>query len=165
VSADAASAFQRKACLVDSDGDGVLDSRDKCPGAPAGVWVDANGCPASVLNSGSTSWTFNEINFETSKATIQSSSHAILDEIAAALAANPQLKMIVKGHTDNTGARAFNMDLSQKRAQSVVDYLVNKGASPDRLAAKGYGPDRPIADNNTRVGCAKNRRVQFVRVD
>jgi OOP family OmpA-OmpF porin len=57
------------------------------------------------------------------------------------------------------------MDLSQRRAQSVVDYLVKKGVSPDRLTAKGYGPDRPIADNGTRVGRAKNRRVQFVRVD
>jgi OOP family OmpA-OmpF porin len=57
------------------------------------------------------------------------------------------------------------MDLSQRRAQSVVDYLVKKGVSPDRLTAKGYGPDRPIADNDTRVGRAKNRRVQFVKVD
>ncbi|BBO74118.1 hypothetical protein DSCW_15350 [Desulfosarcina widdelii] len=152
-------------CPLDSDGDGVGDYKDKCPGTPAGVWVDAKGCPASVLDSGSTAWTFNEINFETAKANIQPSSYGILDEIAAALAANPQLKVAVEGHTDNTGARAFNMDLSQKRAQSVVDYLVKKGVSPDRLSAKGYGPDRPIADNGTRVGRAKNRRVQFVKVD
>jgi len=152
-------------CPLDSDGDGVADYKDKCPGTPAGVWVDANGCPASVLDSASTAWTFNEINFETAKANIQPSSYGILDEIAAALAANPQLKVAVEGHTDNTGARAFNMDLSQRRAQSVVDYLVEKGVSPDRLTAKGYGPDRPIADNDTRVGRAKNRRVQFVKVD
>jgi OOP family OmpA-OmpF porin len=152
-------------CPLDSDGDGVADYKDKCPGTPAGVWVDASGCPASVLDSGSTAWTFNEINFETAKATIQPSSYGILDEIAAALTANPQLKVAVEGHTDSTGARAFNMDLSQRRAQSVVAYLVNQGISPDRLTAKGYGPDRPIADNNTRVGRAKNRRVQFVKVD
>jgi len=152
-------------CPLDSDGDGVADYKDKCPGTPAGVNVDANGCPASVLDSASTAWTFNEINFETAKANIQPSSYSILDEIAAALAANPQLKVAVEGHTDNTGARAFNMDLSQRRAQSVVDYLVEKGVSPDRLTAKGYGPDRPIADNDTRVGRAKNRRVQFVKVD
>ena len=152
-------------CPLDSDGDGVADYKDKCPGTPTGVWVDANGCPSSVLDSGSTAWTFNEINFETAKANIQPSSYGILDEISAALTANPQLKVDVEGHTDNTGARAFNMDLSQRRAQSVVDYLVKKGVSPDRLTAKGYGPDRPIADNGTRVGRAKNRRVQFVRVD
>lgn len=152
-------------CPLDSDGDGVADYKDKCPGTPAGVWVDAKGCPASVLDSGSTAWTFNEINFETAKANIQPSSYGILDEIAAALVANPQLKVAVEGHTDNTGARAFNMNLSQRRAQSVVDYLVKKGVSPDRLSAKGYGPDRPIADNNTRVGRAKNRRVQFVKID
>jgi outer membrane protein OmpA-like peptidoglycan-associated protein len=57
------------------------------------------------------------------------------------------------------------MDLSQRRAQSVVDYLVDKGISPDRLSAKGYGPDHPVADNNTRVGRAKNRRVNFVKID
>ena len=54
-------------CPLDSDGDGVADYKDECPGTPAGVWVDAKGCPASVLDSGSTAWTFNEINFETAK--------------------------------------------------------------------------------------------------
>lgn len=152
-------------CPLDSDGDGVADYKDKCPGTPPGVWVDINGCPASVLDSGSTSWTFNDINFETAKAEIRSSSYGILDEIAAALVANPQLKVAVEGHTDNTGTRAFNMDLSRRRAQSVVDYLVDKGISPDRLSAKGYGPDRPVADNNTPVGRAKNRRVNFVKID
>ncbi|WP_319524988.1 OmpA family protein [uncultured Desulfosarcina sp.] len=152
-------------CPLDSDGDGVADYKDRCPGTPAGVSVDAYGCPESVLDSGSSAWTFNEINFETAKAEIRPSSYGILDEIAAALVANPQLKVAVEGHTDNTGARAFNMDLSQKRAQSVVDYLAKKGVSPDRLKAKGYGPDRPIADNSTREGRAKNRRVQFVKIN
>lgn len=155
----------RSGCPLDSDGDGVPDSLDKCPGTPSGVKVDASGCPVTVLDTGAASWTFNNINFETAKAEIQSSSFGILDEIAAALGANPTLKVIVEGHTDSTGARAFNMDLSQRRAQAVVDYLVSKGVSPSRLSAKGYGPDRPVADNATRLGRAKNRRVQFTRVD
>jgi OOP family OmpA-OmpF porin len=77
----------------------------------------------------------------------------------------PRLKLVVEGHTDSTGPRAFNMDLSKRRAQAVVDYLVGKGVSPVRLTAKGFGPDRPIADNGTRLGRAKNRRVQFTKID
>jgi OOP family OmpA-OmpF porin len=152
-------------CPLDSDGDGVPDSLDKCPGTPAGVKVDAAGCPLTVLQSGAVSWTFNEINFEISKADIKPASYGILDEIAAALGANPQLKVVVEGHTDSSGARAFNMDLSNRRAQAVVDYLVGKGVSPSRLSAKGYGPDRPIAENATKLGRSKNRRVQFTKVN
>jgi len=129
------------------------------------VKVDTFGCPISVLGAGAATWTFNNINFETSKADIESSSYGILDEIAAALGADPQLKVVVEGHSDSTGPRAYNMDLSQRRAQAVVDFLVGKGVSPSRLTAKGYGPDRPIADNATRLGRATNRRVQFTRVD
>ncbi|BBO67543.1 hypothetical protein DSCA_14730 [Desulfosarcina alkanivorans] len=152
-------------CPLDSDGDGVPDFLDKCPGTPAGVKVDDSGCPVTILDAGASSWTFNNINFEVSKAAIQPSSYGILDEIAAGLAANPRMKVVVEGHTDSTGARAFNMDLSQRRAQAVADYLIGKGISPDRLSAKGYGPDRPVADNDTRLGRSKNRRVQFTRVD
>jgi OmpA-OmpF porin, OOP family len=152
-------------CPLDSDGDGVPDSLDKCPRTPAGVKVDASGCPLTILQSGAASWTFNEINFDVGKADIQSSSFGILDEIAAALGANPQLKVVVEGHTDSSGARAFNVDLSQRRAQAVMDYLVGKGVSPSRLSAKGYGPDRPVADNGTKLGRSKNRRVRFTRVE
>jgi OOP family OmpA-OmpF porin len=152
-------------CASDSDGDGVPDFLDKCPGTPAGMKVDVTGCPMTVLDAGAASWTFSNINFEVAKADIQASSYGILNEIASALRANPQLKVTVEGHTDSTGSRAFNMDLSQRRAQAVVDYLVNKGVSPQRLSAKGYGPDRPIADNGTKLGRSKNRRVQFTRVD
>ena len=154
-----------RGCPLDSDGDGVFDYKDKCPGTPAGVKVDDQGCPVTILDAGAASWTFNNINFETSRADIQPSSYGILDEITEALIANPQLKVMVEGHTDSRGARAFNMDLSQRRAQSVVDYLVNKGIAPSRLSAKGYGPDRPVADNGTRLGRAKNRRVQFTKID
>ncbi len=154
-----------RGCPLDSDGDGVSDALDKCPGTPAGVKVDASGCPVTILDAGAATWTFNNINFETAKAEIQPSSFGILDEVAEALRANPQLRVMVEGHTDSRGARAFNLDLSQRRAQSVVDYLVAKGVAPGRLTAKGYGPDRPVADNGTRLGRAKNRRVQFTRID
>ena len=152
-------------CPLDSDGDGVPDSLDKCPKTPAGVKVDASGCPITVLGAGAATWTFNNINFEVAKADIKSSSYGILDEIVAALKARPALRVLVEGHTDSTGARAFNMDLSKRRAQAVVGYLVGKGVSPSRLSAKGYGPDRPIADNATKLGRSKNRRVQFTKVE
>ena len=152
-------------CPLDSDKDGVPDYLDKCPGTPAGTKVDATGCPRTVLSGSASTWTFNDINFETAKATITPASFGVLDEIAAGLKARPDLKVRVEGFTDNTGARAFNMDLSERRAKAVRDYLVSKGISPSRLSYKGYGPDRPIADNATRAGRAKNRRVQFTQVD
>lgn len=151
-------------CPLDSDGDGVPDFLDKCPGTPAGVDVDETGCPKTILGGGARSWTFNNITFDTSKANIKSSSYGILDEIAAALVADPQLKITVEGHADSTGEQAFNLDLSQRRAEAVVDYLVGKGVAPSRLSAKGYGEDRPVADNETREGRAKNRRVQLTRI-
>ena len=152
-------------CPLDSDGDGVADAIDQCPGTPAGKKVDAYGCAHSVLKTSAGSWTFHDIGFNVGKADLTPSSHGVLDDIAAALNARPQLKVIVEGHTDSTGTRAVNMRLSEKRAQSVVDYLVGKGVSRSRLSAKGCGPDRPIADNGTKAGRAKNRRVQFTKVD
>ena len=152
-------------CPLDSDGDGVPDSLDKCPGTPAGMKVDASGCPVTVLKTGEASWTFNNIYFDFNKATILPASHGILDEITAALVAKPHLTVMVEGHTDITGPHAYNMGLSDRRAKAVVDYLVGKGIKPSRLSAKGFGPDRPIADNATKLGRAKNRRVQFTKID
>ena len=161
----AGTAVDASGCALDSDGDGVTDALDKCPGTAAGTQVDASGCPHTALQSGATSWTFDEISFDVGKADISSASYPLLDQIAAALGARPELKVVVEGHTDNTGSRRGNMNLSQKRARAVVDYLVGKGVSPSRLTAKGYGPDRPIADNGTKLGRAKNRRVRFTKVE
>ena len=152
-------------CPLDSDGDGVPDYLDKCPETPYGVKVDAVGCPITVFTPNADSWTFHDINFEVNKAVLTPASHAILDEIVAGLKDRPALNVTVEGHTDITGTHAYNMDLSNRRAKAVVDYLVGKGISPERLNAIGYGPDRPIADNNTKAGRAKNRRVQFTKMD
>lgn len=151
--------------VLDSDGDGVPDHLDRCPDTPRGVKVDAHGCPITILEATATSWTFDNINFEVGQADIQRGSYDILNEIAGALIANPQLKVVVEGHTDSTGSRSLNTDLSQRRAQAVVDYLISKGIEATRLSARGYGPDRPIADNTTSEGRAKNRRVQFTKAD
>jgi OOP family OmpA-OmpF porin len=75
--------------------------------------------------------------------------------------ANPSVKIEIGGHTDATGARATNLRLSLGRAMAVRAYLVSKGISPDRLVARGYGPDKPIADNKSVEGRAQNRRVEL----
>ena len=85
----------------------------------------------------------------------------ILDEASDTLKKYPDLKIEVGGHTDNTGNTQANEALSQKRAEAVMKYLVDKGAKADLLSAKGYGPNQPIADNGTADGKAQNRRVEL----
>lgn len=152
-------------CPVDSNGDGVLDYLDKCPQSPIGAEVDASGCPDTILDGSAASWSFDEITFESGKAELSKSSFYLLDQIAVALNTDPRLRIRVEGPTDNTGSRQLNMALSQKRAQAVAAYLIARGVSPSRLSAKGFGPDRPIADNGTQKGRSQNRRVEFVKID
>jgi outer membrane protein OmpA-like peptidoglycan-associated protein len=104
-----------------------------------------------------------KIFFETGKATIRPESYGILEEVAAALKSNPEVKrVVIEGHTDNKGGKAVNTKLSKGRAQAVRAFLVKKGVEPARLEAKGYGPSRPVADNATAKGREENRRVEFV---
>jgi OOP family OmpA-OmpF porin len=100
--------------------------------------------------------------FETGSAVLSEDAEALLDEAVEILADNPDLALVVEGHTDNVGDAQFNLALSQARAEAVVDYLVAGGVSPDRLSAIGYGESRPIADNDTKAGRAANRRIEFV---
>lgn len=101
------------------------------------------------------------INFETGKSAIKSESQGIIDELFKMLSSNPALKIIVEGHTDNVGTAASNKTLSEQRASSIKTALVNKGISADRIKTIGYGQDKPIADNSTVDGKAKNRRVEI----
>ncbi len=149
-----------KGCILDSDGDGVPDYQDECPYV---IGVKANkGCPEvkrevrQLLNKA-----MQGIEFETGKATIKASSNQILDLIASIFIENETYVVEVQGHTDNTGKAEVNKELSQKRADAVMNYLVGKGVPAERLSAVGYGPDMPIADNKTKAGRAKNRRVEF----
>ena len=103
------------------------------------------------------------INFDTDKATIKPESKPIVDQIVKLLKDNPGLKVGVEGHTDSTGTPARNKILSQQRAESVVSALVKAGIDGKRLTAKGWGQDKPIADNKTEEGKAKNRRVEIVK--
>lgn len=145
-------------CPLDSDNDGVIDCLDKCPNTPAGVKVDANGCPPAVEQG---AIIFRNIQFDLGKATLREESYPILDEVTDYMKANAGVKMEVQGHTCNLGTAAFNLKLSDQRANTVRDYLVKNGVAADRLTAKGYGLTQPIAPNDKEENRAKNRRVEF----
>jgi len=103
------------------------------------------------------------INFDTGKSVIRDESKPIIEQIVQMMKSNPDLKVGVEGHTDNVGTPASNKTLSEARAKSVVSAIVGQGVSADRLSPAGYGQDKPIADNNTEEGRAKNRRVELVK--
>ena len=147
----------------DNDGDGVLDGKDECPGTPKGVVVDAKGCPEAepikaVL-------VLDGVNFDTDSYQLTAYARGILDEVSASLKAWPDVRIRVEGHTDATFTEAYNQTLSVNRAQSVKDYLVGKGIDPGRIVIKGFGENKPIADNETAEGRAKNRRVEVHKID
>ena len=150
-----------KGCELDTDEDGVPDYKDACPNVPG---VKANkGCPEvkrevkMLLQKA-----MQGIEFESGKATIKSKSYALLDQIAQTFIENEDYIIEVQGHTDATGKAAENKKLSQARAEAVMMYLVKKGVSSTRMTAVGYGQEKPIADNKTKAGRQKNRRVQFI---
>jgi len=149
-----------KGCELDSDGDGVPDYKDECPLVP-GI-KENKGCPElkrevrQLLQKA-----MQGIEFETGKATIKSKSYPLLDQIANIFIENSNYIIEVQGHTDNTGKAELNKTLSDKRANAVMNYMINKGVDASRMTAVGYGPDQPIADNKTKAGRQKNRRVEF----
>lgn len=153
---------------VDSDGDGVPDRIDRCPGTPRGTKVDATGCPVkekALFEKGKKSLILEGVNFVTDSAELTPESRAVLNRVAASLRDWPDVKVEVGGHTDSVAEPAYNIDLSQRRAESVRQYLIDKGIAPSRLQAKGYGETHPIASNETAAGRAKNRRVELTKID
>jgi outer membrane protein OmpA-like peptidoglycan-associated protein len=143
---------------TDNDRDGVMDAADLCPNTAEGVAVDALGCAetARIVLRG--------VNFKTDSDELTAESLAILDGVSATLSANPQIRVMVAGHTDSDGEEAYNKDLSQRRAQAVVNYLANHGVQRDNMIAKGFGEEQPVADNATSEGKAQNRRVELNRL-
>ena len=145
---------------VDTDGDGVLDKDDKCPLTPGDPAND--GCPVlqeaeiEIINTA-----FDNLEFETNKAVILAGSYPSLNELANLLKEKETWKIRIAGHTDSVGRDEYNMELSQKRAQAVANYLSEKGISRDRMIVEWYGETRPIADNSTAAGRASNRRVEM----
>ena len=171
----------------DTDGDGIIDSEDRCPETPGKI--EYNGCPDTdgdtlpniddqcpevagpVSNNGCPEVTqevqkqLNDyaktILFDTGKATIKPESVSVMVDIIQILNEYPNAKFTVEGHTDSVGSNQSNQRLSEARANSVLDFLINEGISANRLQAIGYGEEKPIAPNTTKIGRKQNRRVEI----
>lgn len=143
-------------CELDSDADGVVDSKDRCPNTPAGEKVDAVGCSYSLRL---------EVYFDTDSAVIKPESYPELDRAAELMQLDPSIRGRIEGHTDSRGSDSHNMRLSLARAESVRQYAIKKGVSPNRITAVGKGETTPEADNATDEGRARNRRVLLIRTD
>ncbi|MEN8248709.1 MAG: OmpA family protein, partial [Bacteroidota bacterium] len=104
----------------------------------------------------------NNITFETASAVLKGDSFSDMDRVIDLLKAFPALKIEIAGHTDSSGGDASNLRLSQARAESVTEYILAHGISPDRVVSKGHGESKPVATNLTPGGRAQNRRVEFV---
>ncbi|SEL51025.1 OmpA family protein [Stigmatella aurantiaca] len=148
---------------VDLDGDGVPDVTDQCPKEP-GV-TSRQGCPEPVspqVKEERLSLADRKIVFMVGLAEIQGDGARILDEVAELLKSRPGVSLRIEGHTDNTGPEQLNRSLSQERAEAVRAYLIQRGIAGSRLEARGYGPSRPVASNDTPEGQSENRRVEFI---
>jgi outer membrane protein OmpA-like peptidoglycan-associated protein len=147
----------------DRDGDGVPDKDDKCPDEAGPAWND--GCPDTFAETkvDSEFVPLEPIEFEFDKAVIRPSSFPIVDGIAKSLLDHPELALVeVQGHTDEQGPDAYNMDLSNRRAAAVMQYLVEHGVPASRLTSKGYGKHVPLVKEHNAAAWKKNRRVAFV---
>ena len=152
---------ENKGCpWADADGDGVLDKDDQCPDV-AGT-VANTGCPEVTeevqkqLNDYART-----ILFDTGKSSIKAESTSVMVDIITILKEYPNAKFTVEGHTDSVGSEKLNQSLSESRALSVKEFLVDKGIEEFRLSAVGYGESKPMATNNTRAGRTQNRRVEI----
>jgi outer membrane protein OmpA-like peptidoglycan-associated protein len=146
---------------LDNDGDGIPDVDDKCPGVK-GV-PENNGCPKTEEIKGKL--ILEGVNFESGKAILTATSYNVLDRVYESLREWENVMVEIRGHTDNQGNDEYNKQLSQTRAETVMQYFINKGIKSDRLRAIGFGESSPIADNRTAAGRAQNRRVELQRVD
>ena len=145
----------------DTDGDGILDKDDKCPNE-AGVAAN-NGCPEVKP----TAEVMEELNsyartilFDTGKASFKKETDQVLQAMVAIFKEYPRANFAIHGHTDSVGSKSMNQALSERRANAVRDYLIANGINADRLTAKGFGEENPIATNSTRAGRKENRRVE-----
>lgn len=175
---------------ADSDGDGVPDNLDQCPGTPHGVQVDSHGCPLDSDHDGVPNYldrcpntppgtkvdvhgcAIHEViklpdtHFAFNSTKLTAEDQSSLDDAAATLNKYPDIKVLVAGYTDSIGTKAYNLKLSQGRANAVKNYLVAHGVNDDRLSTHGYGEADPVAPNRINghdnpAGRAKNRRVEL----
>ena len=152
----------------DNDKDGVPDLKDQCPNTPGSSTKQPLGCPvkpALVVVTNCEIKITQQIHFAFNKAKIRRESYPVLDAVVDVMNKNPDIKIEVQGHTDNRGSARYNKKLSNRRAGSVMTYLVEHGISHERLTSKGFGFDRPLVPNDTPQHRALNRRVQFIRTE
>ncbi len=140
-------------CKIDNDidKDGVVNAQDICPNTPIGEAVNSDGCPKKI--------TLN-ITFENDSAEINSLSYGVIDAYGEFLKTYTNYSAKIVGYTDSRGSETYNQKLSEKRANAVVSYLIEKGVDPKRLSAYGRGEANPVADNATSEGRAQNRRIE-----
>jgi OOP family OmpA-OmpF porin len=158
-----------KGCPFDADADGVADQLDRCPRSTPGFRVDAAGCPPvrdSVLPlfSDRGSIVLQGVSFGGGSSILTPGSFAVLDGVATALNAHPEIRVEIASYTDDAGSPALNLRLSQLRAEAVRGYLSSRGVAPGRMVARGFGAASPIASNTTAAGRAQNRRVELHRI-
>ncbi|MFC5284193.1 OmpA family protein [Pedobacter alpinus] len=159
--------------MGDDDGDGVANKFDKCPGTAANTVVDGAGCALTVpreiirekivvteADRRIVDEAIKNLEFDLSKSTIRPTSYATLNRVATLLK-EKDFSLKLAGHTDNTGSMELNLRLSKERAEAIKAYLVSQGVNASRIEATGYGPNQPIAPNDTAEGRQTNRRVEF----
>ncbi len=146
-------AVDKDGCPFDTDGDGVYDYLDKCPGTPVGAKVNAQGC-----------WILTGLLFDFDKAVIKPAGYGELANVINILEKNPGMGVVLQGHTDSIGNNAYNKKLSMRRSKAVKAYFVEKGISATRLSCEGFGEAKPVASNKTKQGRALNRRVELMPV-
>jgi len=147
--------------VEDRDGDGINDDVDQCPDVPG---LAPTGCPKRRLVEMTEDKIVikKQIKFETNRATIKGRiSFEILDQVGGVMKSNPTIKVVIEGHTDSVGPADYNLRLSDSRANSVRDALIERGVDSGRMEAIGYGESKPISSNRSRRGRAANRRVEF----
>lgn len=155
---------KKHGCPADTDGDGIPDDKDACPreAGPPSADPKQNGCPTAVRVEGTQIVILQQVNFETGRDEIKPDSFPLLQQVADALRQHPEIaRVAVDGHTDDRGGDKPNKNLSERRALAVVRWMVEHGTDARRLEARGFGQRRPLADNKTDAGRAKNRRVEF----
>ena len=143
-------AVVKPAPCPDNDGDGICDKDDQCPNTPRGATADYRGC-----------WVLGDIFFDFDKYNIKPRFYPELDAVVKVLNRNPSVKIRIEGNTDNIGTAKYNIGLSERRAKTVMEYLVKAGINKNRLSIIGYGFGKPIATNATPEGRALNRRVEL----
>lgn len=145
---------------VDSDGDGVPDSRDKCPDTPEGALVEKDGCAKELTREIKETL---YVEFEHDKTEVLPSFYPQIKSLAKTLREYPTSRILLEGHTDSTGPSSYNQKLSKSRAGAVMKVLIDEfGISPDRIRTTGMGESQPVATNDTENGRAQNRRVEAI---